>query len=82
MKPNDADTRGLVKYLVNNRKHATYWESTRDTADNLLRPDMVVKLPNGRNIVIDAKTNTMVVRDTADAIALTERLVAANDLPD
>jgi hypothetical protein len=32
VKPNDADTRGLVKYLVNNRKNATYWESTRDTA--------------------------------------------------
>jgi uncharacterized protein YfaS (alpha-2-macroglobulin family) len=32
VKPKDADTRGLVKYLVNNRKHATYWESTRDTA--------------------------------------------------
>jgi uncharacterized protein YfaS (alpha-2-macroglobulin family) len=31
-KPKDADTRGLVKYLVNNRKHATYWNSTRDTA--------------------------------------------------
>ena len=31
-KPNDPDTRGLVKYLVNNRKNATYWESTRDTA--------------------------------------------------
>jgi uncharacterized protein YfaS (alpha-2-macroglobulin family) len=32
VKPQDADTRGLVKYLVNNRKHASYWESTRDTA--------------------------------------------------
>ncbi len=32
VKPNDPDTRRLVKYLVNNRKHATYWESTRDTA--------------------------------------------------
>ncbi len=32
VKPDDADTRGLVKYLVNNRKHASYWESTRDTA--------------------------------------------------
>ena len=32
VKPKDADTRGLVKYLVNNRKHASYWESTRDTA--------------------------------------------------
>ena len=32
VKPQDSDTRGLVKYLVNNRKHATYWDSTRDTA--------------------------------------------------
>ena len=32
VKPQDPDTRGLVKYLVNNRKHAAYWESTRDTA--------------------------------------------------
>ena len=32
VKPKDTDTRGLVKYLVNNRKHASYWESTRDTA--------------------------------------------------
>ncbi len=31
-KPQDSDTRGLVKYLVNNRKHSTYWDSTRDTA--------------------------------------------------
>ncbi|MGD9203592.1 MAG: alpha-2-macroglobulin family protein, partial [Desulfobacterales bacterium] len=23
---------GLIKYLLNNRKHATYWNSTRDTA--------------------------------------------------
>ncbi|BCU75781.1 MG2 domain-containing protein [Luteolibacter sp. LG18] len=32
VKPKAAETRGLVKYLVNNRKHATYWNSTRDTA--------------------------------------------------
>lgn len=32
VKPDDPDTRGLVKYLVNNRKHASYWDSTRDTA--------------------------------------------------
>lgn len=30
--PNSPDTRGLVKYLINNRKHGTYWNSTRDTA--------------------------------------------------
>ena len=32
VQPDDPDTRGLVKYLVNHRKHAAYWESTRDTA--------------------------------------------------
>ena len=30
--PESPDTRGLVKYLINNRSHATYWNSTRDTA--------------------------------------------------
>ncbi len=28
----DGKASGLVKYLLNNRKHATYWKSTRDTA--------------------------------------------------
>ena len=31
-KPKSAEARGLVKYLINNRKHATHWNSTRDTA--------------------------------------------------
>ena len=31
--------------------------SVRDDEGNLLRPDMVVKLPNNRVIAIDAKTN-------------------------
>jgi len=30
--PHDEKAAGLVKYLLNNRKHATYWNSTRDTA--------------------------------------------------
>lgn len=30
--PKSQEARGLVKYLVNNRKHASYWDSTRDTA--------------------------------------------------
>ncbi|NNC90331.1 MAG: alpha-2-macroglobulin [Akkermansiaceae bacterium] len=32
VKPGSPQARGLVKYLVNNRKHANYWRSTRDTA--------------------------------------------------
>jgi alpha-2-macroglobulin len=46
----------LVKYLLNNRKHATYWKSTRDTAlcveafadyiqaTDEMRPDMLVEV--------------------------------------
>ena len=30
--PNGKTASRLVKYLLNNRKHATYWNSTRDTA--------------------------------------------------
>ena len=30
--PESPDARGLVKYLINNRSHSTYWNSTRDTA--------------------------------------------------
>ena len=30
--PTGKKAAGLVKYLLNNRKHATYWNSTRDTA--------------------------------------------------
>ncbi len=32
VKPQSPQASGLVKYLINNRKHATYWNSTRDTA--------------------------------------------------
>ncbi|MEZ6092967.1 MAG: MG2 domain-containing protein [Pirellulaceae bacterium] len=32
VKPDDKVTAGLVKYLLNNRSHGTYWKSTRDTA--------------------------------------------------
>lgn len=32
VKPQDEETPGLVKYLVNNRQNATYWKSTRDSA--------------------------------------------------
>ena len=30
--PESPDARGLVKYLINNRRHGHYWNSTRDTA--------------------------------------------------
>ena len=54
--PNGETSGRLVKYLLNNRKHSTYWGSTRDTAlcveafaDHLrvtgeAKPDMVVEV--------------------------------------
>ena len=35
-----------------------------------------------KDLVSDPKTNILVMRDTPDAVALAERLVAANDVPD
>jgi general secretion pathway protein D len=35
-----------------------------------------------KDVVIDEKTNTLVIRDTADAIAVAEKLVAAHDVAD
>lgn len=54
--PKSEKAAGLVKYLLNNRKHATYWNSTRDTAYCIEamaeymrasgedKPDMTVKI--------------------------------------
>jgi uncharacterized protein YfaS (alpha-2-macroglobulin family) len=56
VKPQSVQASRLVKYLLNNRKHATYWKSTRDTAicveafgeylkaTGETRPDMVVEV--------------------------------------
>jgi len=35
-----------------------------------------------KDIALDERTNTLVIRDTADAVAVAEKIVAAHDLPD
>lgn len=59
----------LVKYLINNRKHATYWQSTRDTAiciealADYIRasgedvPDMTVEISYDDKVVKKVKIN-------------------------
>ncbi len=67
--PNDKVTSGLVKYLLNNRKHATYWNSTRDTAICIeafadyiratgeAEPDMTVEVLLNGKVVKSVKIN-------------------------
>jgi general secretion pathway protein D len=50
--------------------------------DAAFMANIVKTMLKTKDIVTDAKTNTLVMRDTPEAIALAERLVAANDLPD
>mgnify|MGYP001245951182 CR=1 FL=1 len=44
--------------------------------------NLIKSLLKTKDIVTDARTNTLVMRDTPDAIAVAEKLVAANDVPD
>jgi general secretion pathway protein D len=44
--------------------------------------NMIKSLLKTKDIVTDARTNTLVMRDTPDAIAVAEKLIAANDVPD
>jgi uncharacterized protein YfaS (alpha-2-macroglobulin family) len=76
---------GLVKYLLNNRKHATYWNSTRDTAlcieaiaDYLNasgedKPDMTVE------ILINGKKHKEVNIDSKNLFIFDNKLILSGD---
>lgn len=51
--------------------------STRDAEGNILRPDLVVRLPHGRELAIDAKTN---IKPYLDAIEATDPAAAETAL--
>ena len=71
----------LAKFLINNRKHATYWNSTRDTADCIealadyirasgeAAPDMTVR------IALDGKPVKEVKITAADLFTFDNKLV-------
>lgn len=58
-----------VAELAGMRDYCDFSEQTssRDDEGTLKRPDMVVKLPNGRAIAVDAKTNIEAYLDAVDA---------------
>ncbi|GAB5496803.1 MAG: DNA recombination protein RmuC [Phycisphaerales bacterium] len=57
-----AELAGMTSYC-----DFTEQTSVRDSENNLLRPDMVVKLPNDRVIAVDAKTNTYAYIEAVNA---------------
>ncbi|MDA0834016.1 MAG: MG2 domain-containing protein [Planctomycetota bacterium] len=68
--PQGEKASGLVKYLLNNRKHATYWKSTRDTAlavealaeflvaSGEAQPDMTLEVVVDGNVVQTVTINS------------------------
>lgn len=83
--PKDERASRLVKYLLNNRKHATYWNSTRDsalciealaeylTASGEDRPDLTVE------ILVDGKVRKEVKIDAENLFTFDNKFVLAGD---
>ncbi|MFT5854449.1 MAG: hypothetical protein ACI8XO_001693 [Verrucomicrobiales bacterium] len=83
--PESKQASGLVKYLINNRKHATYWNSTRDTAicieaiaDYLKAskedsPDLTVE------VLVDGKVMKEVKVDKSNLFTFDNKLVLRGD---
>ena len=63
-----AELAGMMSYC-----DFTEQASVRDSEENLLRPDMIVTLPNDRVIAVDAKTNTFAYIDAVNAGDAAER---------
>jgi uncharacterized protein YfaS (alpha-2-macroglobulin family) len=83
--PKDKKASRLVKYLLNNRKHATYWNSTRDTAVCIEamaeyltasgedKPDMTVE------VWLDAKKHKEVRIDAGNLFTFDNQFVLFGD---
>ena len=76
---------GLVKYILNNRRHGTYWRSTRDTAyciealaDYLAasgeaEPDMTIE------VLVDGKLHKSVKVDSSNLFNFDNKLILEGD---
>jgi alpha-2-macroglobulin len=83
--PKDEKASRLVKYLLNNRKHSTYWNSTRDTAlcieamaeyiqaSGEDRPDMTVE------VWLDGKKKKEVQINASNLFTFDNKLVMVGD---
>ncbi|MEE2676106.1 MAG: MG2 domain-containing protein [Planctomycetota bacterium] len=85
VKPQSQQASRLVKYLLNNRKHATYWKSTRDTslcveafseylkATGEASPDMTVE------VWLDGKKHKEVKINSSNLFSFDNKLVLKAD---
>ncbi len=85
VKPQSLQASRLVKYLLNNRKHATYWKSTRDTslcveafaeylkATGEASPDMTVE------VWLDGKKHKEVKIDASNLFSFDNKLILTGD---
>ncbi|MEL0095121.1 MAG: MG2 domain-containing protein [Planctomycetaceae bacterium] len=85
VKPQSLQASRLVKYLLNNRKHATYWKSTRDTslcieafseylkATGEASPDMTVE------VWLDGEKHKQVKIDASNLFSFDNKLILAAD---
>jgi uncharacterized protein YfaS (alpha-2-macroglobulin family) len=86
--PKDEKASRLVKYLLNNRKHSTYWNSTRDTAvcveamaeylaaSGEDRPDMTVE------VWLDGRKHKEVKIDASNLFSFDNAFVLVGDAVD
>ena len=76
---------GLAKYLVNNRKHSTYWNSTRDTAivvealADYIRASGESKPEISVEILVDGKSKKTVSISAANLFSYDNKLVMTGD---
>lgn len=82
-RPNDNITPRIVKYLLNNRKNATYWNSTRDTACCLeafceyLKQTAELKPKTTIQIRLDGKTIHKVDVDSKNLFSFDNTVIVA-----
>ena len=83
--PGSDRSAGLVKYILNNRRHGSYWKSTRDTAYCIEalaeylktsgedRPDMTIE------VLVDGEPHKSVKVDASNLFSFDNRLVLEGD---
>lgn len=83
--PKSEKASGLAKYLVNNRKHSTYWNSTRDTAIVIEALADYIRASGENNpdisveVLVDGKSKKTVSISAANLFSYDNKLVMTGD---